>query len=179
MSKKNDWTSRKTQQGMAVPQPRKSSRAYEDTLPGTQRPQRPTYGDDVLTSAHVATQAGTPQTAGSVSISGERVAEPLARELIVRRMSKAGIELQADYAFSHGDLLLRLDGFDPERGIGYQFVSHADADVVTDFDRAAEQRLAQLSAQGLVHVLVIHDHQAPDTVEVLQRVELFLENLAP
>ncbi len=180
MSNKNDWTSGKTQQGMAVQRPRTSSRAYDDTLPGTQRPARPADLDaDVVTSAHVATMAGTAQTSGSVSLSGDRVAEPLARELIVRRMAKSGIRLQADYDFSHSDLLLRLDGYDPETRIGYQYISHAGADVVTDFDQAAELRLSQLGAQGIVHILVIHDHQTPDTAEVLRRVESFLELFAP
>ncbi len=181
MSNKNDWTSGKTQQGVAIPGRRKSNQAYDDTLPGTQEPpSRPANPDaDVVTSAPVATLAATAQTSGSVSLSGERVAEPLARELIVRRMAKSGIHLQADFAFSYDDLLLHLDGFDPETRIGYQYVSHAGADVVTDFDSTAENRLAELGAQGLVHILVIHDHQAPDSDEVLRRVEAFLDSFAP
>ena len=178
MSNDNDWTSGKTQQGVAIPTRPERKPGYDDTLPGEHR--RPVHlDDDVMTSAPVASVAATAQTSGSVSLSGARISEPLARELIVRRMSKAGIELQADVAFSHGDLLLCLDGFDPARGIGYQYISHAGEDVVTDFDRAAEQRLAQLSAQGVVHILVIHDHQAPDTDEVLRRVQEFLASHAP
>tara|TARA_R110002096_G_scaffold350395_2_gene543464 strand:+ start:36450 stop:36995 length:546 start_codon:yes stop_codon:yes gene_type:complete len=176
MSNNDDWTSKKTQHGVGIPSKRRSNRAYDDTLPGTQQPpSRPFDPDaDVVSSAPVATVAATAQTSGSVSLSGERVAEPLARELIVRRMAKSGIQLQADYAFSYDDLMLHLDGFDPNARIGYQYISHAGADVVTDFDSSAEQRLAQLGAQGIVHILVIHDHQAPDTEEVLRRVEAFL-----
>jgi hypothetical protein len=181
MSNNNDWTSGKTQQGVAIPSRRKDKRAYDDTLPGTQHPpSRPVEPDaDVVTSAPVASLAATAQTSGSVSLSGERVAEPLARELIVRRMAKSGIKLQPDFAFSYDDLMLHLDGFDPNTRIGYQYISHADADVVTDFDSSAEQRLAQLGAQGIVHILVIHDHQAPDTEEVLRRVEVFLSRFEP
>ncbi len=181
MSNKNDWTSGKTQQGVAIPSKRKSNRAYDDTLPGTQKPpSRPFDPDaDVVTSAPVASVAATAQTSGSVSLSGERVAEPLARELLVRRMAKAGIALEADFAFAYDDLLLHLDGFDPNTRIGYQYISHAGADVVTDFDSSAGQRLAQLGAQGIVHILVIHDHQAPDTDEVVRRVEAFLQRFAP
>lgn len=184
MSNKNDWdwTSGKTQQGIAIPTADKSHHGgFDDTLPGTQQaPSRPSIADsDVVTSAPVASMAATAQTSGSVSLSGDRVAEPLARELIVRRMANSGIQVQADYAFSHGDLLLRLDGFDPTSRVGYQFISHAGADVVTDFDYAAEARLAQLGAQGIVHILVIHDHQAPTTDDVLKRVEAFLDRLDP
>lgn len=181
MSDENDWTTGKTQQGIPVPTGVTGAAGYDDTLPGTQRRpiRQPRPDDDVVTSAPVATMAATAQTSGSVSLTGARISEPLARELIVRRMSKAGIELEADYAFSHDDLLIRLDGYDPKTRIGYQFISHAGDDVVTDFDFAAEQRLAQLSAQGIVHILVIHDHQTPETDEVLRRVEAFLGVYAP
>ncbi|MCP4444107.1 MAG: hypothetical protein GY811_02015 [Myxococcales bacterium] len=175
MSDDNDWTSGKTQQGVTIPRPRKSGSAYEDTLPGTPPSRSLPRAPDIMTSAPVATVTATAQTSGSVSLGGERIVEPLAREIIVRRMSKRGIALQSDYAFSHDDLLLRLDGYDPAKKVGYQYISHAGADVVTDFDYTAEQRLAQLGAQGIVHILVIHDHQAPDTDEVLRRVQVFLD----
>lgn len=182
MSNDEDWRAGKTQQGVAVGRARKRDRAFDDTLPGTQRlaiPQVPASPDDndIVTSAPVSTLAATAQTSGSVSLSGDRVSEALARELIVRRMSKSGIHLQEDYAFSRDELLVRLDGYDPHTCVGYQFISHAGDDVVTDFDAAAEARLAQLSAQGIVHVLVIHDHRAQDTTEVLKLVEAFLDNL--
>ena len=175
MGDENDWTMGKTQQGVATPA--KNKDAFEDTLPGSQRPTKPSKDGDVLTSARVSALHATARIAGSVSLSGQRVAEPLARELIVRRMAKAGITLEADYVFSHGDLLLRLDGFDPATKIGYQYISHADEDVVTDFSRSVENQLAELTAQGIVQVLVIHDHRAQDTTEVLAQVEAFLTKL--
>ncbi len=175
MGDEKDWTMGKTQQAVATPV--KDKDAFEDTLPGAERPTKPLEEGDVLTSARVSTRHATANTSGSVSLSGLRVAEPLARELIVRRMSKASIALQADYVFSHGDLLVRLDGFDPTTKIGYQYISHADEDVVTDFSRPVENRLAELTEQGIVHVLVIHDHRAQDTTEVLAQVEAFLAGL--
>lgn len=168
----------KTQLGHTLA--KKSDLALADTLPGVQTLKSIAphpNSEDLMTSAPVSTITGTSNTSGSVTLSGERLAEPLARELIVRAMNRVGIDLRADHAFCCDDLLVTLDGYDPERKIGYQFVSHADADVVTDFDPNAEQRLRELAAQGIVHVLIIHDYDARDGDAVLARVEAFLAAL--
>lgn len=156
---------------------KKSDLAVADTLPGTQPfasiAPNPS-SEDLVTSAPVSTITGTSNTSGSVTLSGERLAEPLARELIVRAMNRAGIDLRPDHTFSSDNLLVTLDGYDPERKIGYQFLSHADADVVTDFAPKVEERLRELGAQDVAHVLIIHDYDARDGDAVLARVEAFL-----
>jgi hypothetical protein len=89
----------------------------------------------------------------------------------------AGLSIEQDYAFHWGTILLRLDGYDPARNIGYQYVSHADADVVTDHDSDAESTLKELASQGKVRVLVIHDADAASPGDLIARIEEFLASI--
>jgi hypothetical protein len=164
-----------------APRTRSPDRGFADTLP-TVNPQRvqlqtSNTTDDLVSSAPARAIAGHAQASGYVTLSGERVAEALARELIARRMTQDGFDLEEDYAYSYGDLLVNLDGFDVQRSVGFQYVSHADADVVTDLDTGVEEQLRQLGAQGIAHVLIIHDHDATTAEVVVERVEAFLAQL--
>lgn len=181
MSKEKKNSGSVTQVGHPkAPTPSKDKpQGYADTLPNV-RPNKvasASASGNLVTSAPVRTVAGQAQASGAVTLTGERVAESLARELIFRRMAKDGYQLTHDYAFSHEDLLVTLDGFDAERKVGFQYVSHADADVVTDVDHSVEDKLRDLSVRGNVHILVIHDHDATTADIVLERVESFLATL--
>ncbi len=184
MSKEKPRSGSKTQLGYKLVE---RNRALEDTLPaGAKRAATPPPPQavplhietgDLMTSAPVSSIAATAQTSGAVTLSGERVSEPLARELIVRRMAQEGIALVSDFALRHDDLLVTLDGFDSDRRVGFQFISHADEDVVTDFDLQVEQRVRELTAHGMFQILIIHDYEAPDADAVLARVDSFLAAL--
>lgn len=160
-----------------------SDRSFADTiptsLPPTMQHQSSNTTDDIVSSAPARMVAGHAQASGYVTLSGERVAEALARELIARRMTQEGYKLEEDFAYSRGDLLVNLDGFDVERSVGFQYISHADADVVTDVDNGVEAQLRELSEKGVVHVLIIHDHDATTADVVVERVEAFLARLLP
>ncbi|MBL4633092.1 MAG: hypothetical protein JKY56_04425 [Kofleriaceae bacterium] len=180
MSNKKERNIASTQSGLGVPEKPKP-RGCDDTIPvgAVRSPQgcaQPSDGN-VITSASSASVDAKVAGAGVVTLSGERVAEALARELIVRCMTKANVNLAPDMSFSYGDLLVTLDGYDNDRRIGYQFVSHSGADVVTDFDSEVEARLAELAQANIAHILVIHDHLATDADSVLEQVDKFLANL--
>lgn len=155
--------------------------SLEDTLPAIRidsgEEATDTIDEALVTSAPASTIATTDHTSGAVTMSGERILEEVARELIRRRFGQAGIHPIADYRLHEDDLLVCLDGFDPEARVGFQFVSHADADVVTDFDREAEVALARMATETGTHVLVIHDHEAPTGEVILERVEAFLRHI--
>ena len=181
MGDEKDW-SESTKTGHTAPATQRpadrSARAYGKTMPAVPRPEQGlAETGDVVTSAQVQQVAATSNTSGAVTLTGERISEPLARELIARRMRQEGIELQEDYAFAEGNTIVTLDGYDRNRRIGYQVVTHADADVVTDFSSTVEQRLRELTAQGLVHILIIHDYSATDPETVVSRTEEFLKSL--
>jgi len=106
-----------------------------------------------------------------------RLDEDDAREIITSRFASAGITLEADYNFHHGDLMVTLDGYDPTRRVGYAFLSHSDADVVTDFDEATELAFQELAGAGTTWVLVLHDADVPSRPALRERLEKFLSSL--
>lgn len=129
---------------------------------------------NLVSSAKLPTLPPTNTASGMVTLSGERLSEELARELITRRFSRSGYTMQADYRFHHGDTLVTLDGFDPERQVGFQYISHADQDVVTDHDVSTTLALKELEAEGQTRVLIIHDGEAPTGDELIAIVDEFL-----
>ncbi len=133
--------------------------------------------ESVVTSARSSTIPPVERGSGQITLSGNRLSESLGREILLQRFTMAGINIKTDFMFRWGNLLVRLDGFDPATNVGYQFVSHADADVVTDHDGATELTLKQLAAEGTVRVLVIHDSEVPTPGDLLDRAEAFLAGI--
>ena len=103
--------------------------------------------------------------------------EEKAREIITSRFAAANIALEADYAFRHEDLMVTLDGYDATRHVGYAFLSHSDADVVTDFDEATELAFKELAGLGTAWVLVLHDADVPVVPALEERIDEFLKSL--
>jgi len=103
----------------------------------------------------------------------ERLSEKRAREILNARFKAAGIVLQQDFAYRQADLIVTLDGYDELQCVGYAYISHADADVVTDFDEAAELAFEQLASEGKAFVLVIHDTDVPTPDTLERRIDTF------
>jgi hypothetical protein len=103
----------------------------------------------------------------------ERLSEQRAREILNARFKAAGIILQADYSFREADLLVTLDGYDELQRVGYAYISHADVDVVTDFDEAAEMAFEQLATEGKVFILIVHDTDVPTPDALEKRIDTF------
>lgn len=133
--------------------------------------------DHLVTSTRTGAAPRLERGSGQISLSGNRVGEDEARQILSKRFAEAGLTIQADYPFRSADMMVVLDGFDPAVGVGYQYVSHADADVVTDHDTAADLALRQLAADGHARVLVIHDVDAPSGAELLALADEFLTGL--
>jgi hypothetical protein len=133
--------------------------------------------DALVTSAKTPTVPPVATANGVVTLSGDRLSETLAREILLKRFKLAGFAIQQDHQFYWGNTLVNLDGFDTTANVGYQYVSHADADVVTDHDTATEMALKQLAREGTVSVLVIHDVDAPSPGHLMDRIEEFLASI--
>ena len=129
---------------------------------------------NLVSSAKAPTIPPTSAASGMVTLSGNRLPEALARELINRRFAQAGYTMEPDFRFHHGDTLVTLDGFDPEHKVGYQYISHADQDVVTDHDMATSLAFKELEAEGHARVLIIHDGEAPTGDDLISIVNEFL-----
>lgn len=108
---------------------------------------------------------------------GERLSEARAREILNARFSAAGAALEADYTFREADLVVTLDGFDPKRRLGYSYISHADVDVVTDFDEATELAFDQFAAAQKAYVLIVHDSDVPTPDALERRIDAFFQQL--
>jgi hypothetical protein len=163
--------------GTALPQDLSTSATRKAAEPATFPPNAWDRQENLVTSAQTASVPPSDSASGSVSLSGERIGETLAREILLRAFGRAGLAIQPDFQFRHGNTLVVLDGFDPGKRIGYQYISHADADVVTDHDTATEIALKELAAAGEVRILVVHDVDAETGDDLLGRIEEFLTRL--
>lgn len=134
---------------------------------------------DLISSASAPTSQRTNAIAGTVTLNSDRMPENLAREVISRRFAQYDYELIEDFAFAYKDTVVLLDGFDPERRVGYQYISHADQDVVTDHDVATTETLKGLAADGLARVLVIHDGEVITGDALIALVDQFLSTPSP
>jgi hypothetical protein len=148
------------------------------------QPKKPVSGalaedSDLVSSARDQSGAHPPSNrgAGSISLISNRVGEELARAVLDRAFADAGLRIQNDYPFRSGTTMLQLDGFDPVAKVGYQYVSHADADVVTDFDTAAELAMRELDGAGKIRLLIIHDGDVGDVEELAARAREFISGL--
>jgi hypothetical protein len=163
--------------------PKRSSAPPEPNDAGEAAARRVTYPPkawDREAEVVASTGGGPPEPAAAAEASGgydPRLSEARARELLGKRFAAAGAALERDYPFRHGDLLVTLDGYDPARTIGFAFVSHADADVVTDFDEATDEAFRQLAAAGVAHVLVVHDADVPTADALERRIDAFFQSL--
>lgn len=165
-----------TMPGKKIEAPAESS-AEKIDKPSTFPPAAWDAQDALVTSAKSPTVPPVARASGVVTLTGDRLDENLAREILLKRFRLAGFEIQQDYQFHWGNTLVNLDGYDVQHNVGYQYISHADADVVTDHDTATEMALKQLGKEGTVRVLVIHDVDAPSPGHLMDRIEEFLAGI--
>jgi hypothetical protein len=134
--------------------------------------------DDLLSSASDARGSrAEARGAGKLALSGRNLDEAAARAILDRAFADAGLTVQHDFPFTGAGLLLALDGYDPVAKVGYQFVSHGDVDVVTDFDAAAEQAMRELDGVGKVRLLIVHDGDVADGAALAALANVFLAGL--
>ena len=130
--------------------------------------------NDLISSASALSSYRMKAVSGTVTLDSERLPENLARELINRRFAQYDYHLVDDYQFTHQDVAVTLDGYDPKRHVGYQYISHADQDVVTDHDVATTKMFTQLETAGEARILVIHDGEVVTGDALIELVDDFL-----
>ncbi len=152
-------------------------RAYSSTPPATNTAGHSGGHDDLVSSARTATIPPNDHAAGTIALGAQRISESAAREILDRVFRRAGIAMQNDYPFRIERTMLSLDGYDPVAKVGYQFVAHADADVVTDFDTSAESALRELDRAGKVRLFIVHDGDVRDLDELQAMASEFIDDL--
>lgn len=102
---------------------------------------------------------------------GPPIAEAYARLLLGARFRAAGLRILADRRVTGDGYDVTLDGWDPSRRIGYEYV--AAGEVGTDLD---DTERAALAADSTLHVLVI---DATTAARVTAEADQFLAGFEP
>ena len=97
--------------------------------------------------------------------------EASARFLLAHRFRAAGFRIVADVPLDEAGVALTVDGFDPERRVGYEYVAADERGV--ELDEAERARLARLGGATL---LVL---DAADAAAVSALADRFLAGVAP
>lgn len=102
---------------------------------------------------------------------GPPIAEAYARLLLGDRFRAAGLRILADRRVSGDGYDVTLDGWDPARRVGYEYI--AAGEVGTDVDPTER---AALAADSTLHVLVI---DATTAAGVIAAADQFLAGVEP
>ena len=133
--------------------------------------------EDIVSSAPFA-RGPARVSAAFGEVTGGRLRELEARALLGARFAQAGFAMIPEAPFLHADLLVTLDGWDPDRRVGYLYASHADADVVSDLDAASELALRELAAEGVADIFIVQDSQIADAASLTAAVDDIHPSLA-
>ena len=92
----------------------------------------------------------SPHQADAAAPEGPSASEVAARSLLNRLFRDAGLRIVNDRIFAKGQVEVTLDGYDPERGIGYEYIASEERG--TDLSRQEE-----LELKGESGILVLSD----------------------
>jgi hypothetical protein len=77
-------------------------------------------------------------------------------ELIRRFLQKNGLKLEKDVKFQEGGVDFKVDGYDRDRGWGFEFRGYSQKGYVEqDLTEHEEDELARMAWQGKAHILVL------------------------
>jgi hypothetical protein len=103
--------------------------------------------------------------------------ERKAAALLKQRFEAAGFTIAENVSLDEGDLSFEVDGFDANRRVGYEYVSRESGDG-WDVDEDVIAALGKLHADGVLSILVIDEHDAPDEASLGRAADAFLAGLA-
>lgn len=98
------------------------------------------------------------------------------RAVLRPRFAAAGVSLLPDFRLSEGGIDVVLDGFDPQRRVGYEFIARASGDP----DQFSPAVLAALEARmraGALHLLLLDEAVVPGVPFLERAADRFLVRL--
>jgi len=98
------------------------------------------------------------------------------RALLEARFREAGFAIVESYRLTEGDLDVELDGFDPDRRVGYEFLTTEAGDRV-EFTPAVVAALERRAAAGELSVFLV-DEAEVDGPALDRFARRFLQRLA-
>jgi sec-independent protein translocase protein TatB len=102
--------------------------------------------------------------------------ERAACALLRSRFEAAGFKILENRELDEDGVRLELDGFDPDRRVGYEYVTEEAGDG-WDVDPDVIAKLAERKQRGELFVLIVDEHDAPDADSLGAAADAFLEEL--
>ena len=96
--------------------------------------------------------------------------------LLKQRFEAAGYAIQEGYRLDEVGIHIELDGFDPARRVGYEYVT-AEAGDPWEVTPAVVDRLGERMERGELYVLVVDEVEAADADTLAFAADRFLERL--
>ena len=102
--------------------------------------------------------------------------EAAACAFLKARFEAAGFSIVENQTYEDDGIRFEIDGFDPDRRVGYEYVT-SEAGDGWDVDDSVIAALAQRRANGTLYVLVVDEAEAPDEAALAERADAFLADL--
>jgi hypothetical protein len=96
------------------------------------------------------------------------------RAVLKQVFVRAGLTVLEDFPLLLGNYQLLLDGYDPERRIGYEYITTANGDREALHEAAVEE-LDRLNGCGLLKIFLIDEQFIPDEATLREAAESFLQ----
>jgi len=93
--------------------------------------------------------------------------------VLKRRFTAAGLSIQEHYDLREGAVTFHVDGFDPKRRIGYEYITTAAGDreeITPELVAALEERMGR----GELFVLLVDEAEAPSEETLIHAADHFL-----
>ena len=107
----------------------------------------------------------------------KRLTEEEGRKLLKALFTKAGYKVVEDYHFIKGDIDVRIDGWDPERRVGYEYMTREGGDR-DDFSDPEIGKLVNRHEAGELSLLLIDGDGNPDEEILTYLARQFLAELS-
>ncbi|MBI3927203.1 MAG: hypothetical protein HY319_16825 [Armatimonadetes bacterium] len=101
------------------------------------------------------------------------VEEHAGRAVLRRVFEEAGFAVVEDYLLPIAGTMVRLDGFDPDRRTGYEYITTADGDREELHERIVAE-LDRLNANGELRLLLVDEQFIPDADTLMAAARVFL-----
>jgi hypothetical protein len=93
--------------------------------------------------------------------------------VLKRRFTAAGLSIEESYPLREGDVAFNVDGFDPQRRVGYEYITTAAGDreeITPALIAALEERMARAE----LFVLLVDEAEAPTEETLIHAADHFL-----
>lgn len=99
--------------------------------------------------------------------------------LLKQQFTEAGFQIQEDYPLHEGPIRFNVDGFDPVRRVGYEYITTAAGDrieLTPEVVTALESRMAQ-GAQSDLFIFLIDEQNVSGPEELRRAAARFLDRV--